>query len=60
MADRLGCSRAYWNLIRNGRRPLTHAMAVRAAGAWPELTRQLLDIAEASVKSVTVAHVKAA
>jgi transcriptional regulator with XRE-family HTH domain len=60
MADRLGCSRTYWNLIRNGHRPLTHGMAVRAAGAWPELTRHLLDLAQQSVMSVTDAGVKAA
>lgn len=52
MAQRLGCSRPYWNLIRNGKRPLTHELAVRAAGTWPELTRHLLDMAEASVMSV--------
>lgn len=52
MARRLGCSRPYWNLIRNGKRPLTHEIAVRAAGTWPELTRHLLDMAEDSVMSV--------
>lgn len=52
MALRLGCSRPYWNLIRNGKRPITHEIAVRAAGTWPELTRHLLDMAEESVMSV--------
>lgn len=52
MAVRLGCSRPYWNLIRNGKRPLTHEIAVRAAGTWPELTKHLLDMAEHSVMSV--------
>lgn len=52
MAHRLGCHRSYWNLIRNGKRPLTHEIAVRAAGTWPELTRHLLDMAEESVMSV--------
>ena len=45
MAFRLGLSRSHWNLIKNGRRALTHAVAVRAAGEWPELTRDLLDMA---------------
>lgn len=45
MAFRLGLSRSHWNLIKNGRRSLTHAVAVRAAGHWPELTRDLLDMA---------------
>lgn len=49
MAARLGLSRPQWNLIRNGRRPLTHAVALRAAGAFPELTRDLLDRAAGSV-----------
>lgn len=52
MAFRLGCSRPYWNLIKNGNRPMTHDLAVKAAGAWPELTRHLLDMAEASVMTV--------
>jgi plasmid maintenance system antidote protein VapI len=60
MAARLGCSRTYWNLIRNGHRALPHEMAVRAAGTWPELTRHLLDMAHASVMSVTEPGVKAA
>ena len=51
MAARLGLSRPQWNLIRNGRRPLTHAVAVRAAGAFPELTRALIDIAADSVST---------
>lgn len=53
MAAYLGCSRPYWNLIRNGKRPITHEIAVRAAGTWPELTKHLLDMAEDSVMSVT-------
>ena len=60
MADRLGCSRTHWNLIRNGHRTLNHQIAVRAAGTWPELTRHLLDLAQASVMSVTTADLKAA
>lgn len=49
MAVRLGCSRPTWNLIKNGRRDLPDAYAVRAAGVWPELTRELLDRAALSV-----------
>lgn len=46
MAQRLGLSRPHWNLIRNGRRTLTPDVALRAAGAFPELTRDLLALAE--------------
>jgi transcriptional regulator with XRE-family HTH domain len=53
MAEGLGCSRPYWNLIRNGKRDLPHRLAVTAAGTWPELTRHLLDLAESSVTSRT-------
>lgn len=53
MAASLGCSRPYWNLIRNGRRALPHRLAVNAVGVWPELTRHLLNLAEASVLSAT-------
>lgn len=49
MARRLGISRPHWNMIRNGRHPLTHKTAVKAVGAFPELTRMLLDMAATSV-----------
>lgn len=52
MAEALGCSRPYWNLIRNGHRDLPKSLSVTAAGVWPELTRHLLDLASASVSSV--------
>lgn len=52
MAERLGCSRPLWNLVKNGRRPLSGDLAVRAAGVFPELTKHLLDRAEESVRSV--------
>ena len=52
MAERLGCSRSYWTLIRLGQRDFPTAMAVRAAGIWPELTRHLLDMAHDSVRPV--------
>lgn len=45
MAMRLDLSRSHWNLIKNGHRPLTRAVAVAAVGHWPELTRDLLDLA---------------
>lgn len=54
MARRIGLSRPHWNLVRHGRRPLTHAVALRAAGAFPELTRDLIDLAADSVN--TPAH----
>ena len=51
MAALLGLSRPQWNLIRNGRRPLTDAVAMRAVGAFPELTRDLLARAADSVST---------
>lgn len=53
MSARLGISRPQWNLIRNGRRPLTHQVALRAAGAFPELTRALIEMAADSVSTPT-------
>lgn len=53
MARRLGLSRSHWNLVRNGRVRLTHETAVKAAGAFPELTRALLDLAFVSVGTST-------
>lgn len=52
MAARLGISRWMWNRIRNGHKPFDDKLAVRAAGVWPELTRDLLDRASASVSVV--------
>lgn len=49
LAARLGISRWLWNRIKNGHKPVTSEVAVRAAGAFPELTRELLDRAAASV-----------
>jgi plasmid maintenance system antidote protein VapI len=60
MAARLGISRPQWNLIRNGRRVLTHQVAVRAAGAFPELTRSLLEMAADSVRTPAEAASKEA
>lgn len=53
MAARLQCSRPLWNLVRNGRRQLSDDLAVRAVGAFPELTRELLDRAAATAKPMT-------
>lgn len=53
MAARLGVSRPTWNLIRNGHRRLTHQTAIKAAGAFPELTRALIDMAADSVNTRT-------
>lgn len=53
MAARLRCSRPLWNRVKNGHMLLSDDLAMRAAGAFPELTRDLLDRAEASVRTVT-------
>lgn len=45
MADRLGVSRPMWNLVKNGRLRFTERWALRAAGAFPELSRELLELA---------------
>lgn len=55
MAARLGIARPTWNRIRNGRLPLTGTLAIRAAGVWPELSRDLLDRADAASRSVLTA-----
>jgi hypothetical protein len=47
MAARLGISRPTWNLVKNGKRPFRDDWAVRAVGQWPELTRDLLELAAA-------------
>lgn len=60
MAARLHCSRPLWNLIKNGRRPVSDDLAVRAAGAFPELARSLLERAEHSVRPVANTGDKAA
>jgi transcriptional regulator with XRE-family HTH domain len=54
MADKLGCSRPTWNLIKNGRRSLDADTAVRAAGVFPELSKDLLDMA--ADRAVSVAN----
>lgn len=51
MAARLNISRSSWNLARNGRSAFRDEWAVRAAGQWPELTRDLLDLALGSTVS---------
>lgn len=53
MAARLGISRPTWNRVRNGRLPLTDEVAMRAAGLWPELTRDLLERAASTVSEGT-------
>jgi plasmid maintenance system antidote protein VapI len=53
MAARLGVSRPWWNRVKNGRLPFTDEVAVRAVGVWPELTRDLLDRAQSSVRTRT-------
>jgi transcriptional regulator with XRE-family HTH domain len=52
MARRLGISRSLWNLIRNGKMELSDAVAMTAAGVWPELSRDLLKRAEQAALSV--------
>lgn len=56
MARRVRLSRSHWNLVKNGHRSLTHEMAVHAVGEWPELTRDLLDLATARVSVPTTTH----
>jgi plasmid maintenance system antidote protein VapI len=53
MAEKLGCSRPSWNLMKNGHRELRDEWAVRAAGVWPELSRDLLALAAESAVSGT-------
>lgn len=45
MASVLGVSRPHWNLVKNGRVELSDELAIRAAGSFPELTRDLLELA---------------
>jgi plasmid maintenance system antidote protein VapI len=49
MAALLNVPRSTWNRTKNGHVPLTDAMAVRAAGLWPELTRDLLERSASAV-----------
>lgn len=53
MGARLGVSRSRWNAIRNGKQSLSDNLALAAAGAWPELTRSLLNRAVAASPSQT-------
>lgn len=53
MAERLGIRRETWNRVRNGHTPLRRDVAVRAAGAWPELMPDLLGLAAASVTNAS-------
>lgn len=59
MASKLGISRPTWNRVRNGRLPLTDEVAMRAAGQWPELTRDLLNRAASAVSAGTNTGIKA-
>lgn len=45
MAEHLGCSRPLWSLIRAGKSELSSDLAVRAVGAFPELSSELLLLA---------------
>lgn len=56
VAERLGIARPTWNRIRNGHLPFGDHLAVRAAGCWPELTRDLLDRAAAVSVGTEQAH----
>lgn len=53
MGARLGVSRSRWNAIRNGKQTLSDNLALAAAGAWPELTRELLNRAAGAGPSQT-------
>lgn len=48
MAELLGMSRPWWSRVKHGHLRLSEKVAVRAAGVWPELTRDLLDLAAVS------------
>lgn len=60
MAERLGCSRPLWSLIRQGKTEVSADLAVRAAGAFPELSVDLLELARDSVTPQTNGGRKAA
>lgn len=53
MAERLGLSRSGWNLMRRGKLAFSAEVAIRAAGEWPELTRDLLNRAESAALART-------
>lgn len=58
VARRLGISRSYWCHLRRGNMQFTPMVAVRAAGAFPELTRALLDIVSVSASTNTASGVR--
>jgi hypothetical protein len=60
MAAELGISRPLWNLVKNGRTKMSDNLAVKAAGAFPELTRDLIDRAANTVTSAPNNGAKAA
>lgn len=53
MGRRLGVGRSRWNALRNGKQELSHKNVLAAVGQWPELTRDLIDLAESTARSVT-------
>ena len=38
----LGCSRMWWNQVKNGRQPLTKGMAIKAMRQFPDLIPEVL------------------
>jgi len=60
MAKRLGCSRSLWNQVKRGKLVFSPEMAIRAAGAFPELTFALLELASDTVNTPTKVSEKVA
>lgn len=38
MAKKLGCTREWWNQVKNGRQPLSNRLVINAMKAFPILT----------------------
>jgi transcriptional regulator with XRE-family HTH domain len=51
-AARLGMSQGYWTRVKNGQRPLTIPVAVRAIALWPELRAVYLAEVEADLDAM--------
>lgn len=42
MAQKLKRSREWWNLVKNGRQPLSKNLAINAMKAFPDLTLEVM------------------
>ncbi len=54
-AAKLGISRPLWNMIRRGVMGLSASAAITAVGVWPELTADLLSMADSQAKAARAA-----